>query len=134
MQIQQKRPEFRNIGIGDLRGYRLPLAGLMSILHRISGLGMFLLLPLVLWMFDASLRSPQSYAQLGACLASWPLRIIELGLFWALTHHLCAGIRHLLMEVFHAFSKEQGRRYAALAFTVSVLATVAFAAHLFMGA
>ena len=130
----RKRPEYRNIHITDLMCYRLPLAGLVSILHRISGAVMFLLLPFVLWMFDTSLRSQQGWGAIAGVLSAWPLKIIVLGLFWALAHHLCAGIRHVLMEVRHALSKQQGRRYAAVTLTVSLLLTAAFAVHLFTGA
>ena len=130
----RKRPEYRNIHITDLISYRLPLAGLVSILHRISGAVMFLLLPFVLWVFDTSLRSQQGWDALAGVLSAWPLKIVVLGLFWALAHHLCAGIRHLVMEVRHALSKQQGRRYAAASLTVSLLLTAAFAVHLFTGA
>lgn len=130
----RKRPEYRNIHITDLVSYRLPLAGLVSILHRVSGAAMFLLLPFVLWVFDASLRSQQGWDSVADVLSAWPLKIVVLGLFWALAHHLCAGIRHVLMEVRHALSKQQGRRYAAVTLTVSLLLTAAFAVHLFTGA
>lgn len=128
-----KRPEFRNIHITDIVSYRLPLAGLVSILHRISGVAMFLMLPLAMWMFDASLRSPDSYATAVSVLSAWPFKILALGLFWALAHHLCAGVRHVLMEVFHAVSKDQGRRYAAASMVISLAATAIFALHLFFG-
>lgn len=128
-----KRPEFRNIHITDIAHYRLPLAGMVSILHRISGAGMFLLLPFAMWLFDASLRSPESHAEVGALMTSWPMKVVALGLFWALAHHLCAGVRHVLAEVFHALSKEQGRKTAVATLTVSLLATAAFALHLFFG-
>jgi succinate dehydrogenase / fumarate reductase cytochrome b subunit len=130
----RKRPEYRNIHITDLISYRLPLAGLVSILHRISGAAMFLLLPFVLWLFDTSLRSQQGWDAIAGVLSTWPLKIVVLGLFWALAHHLCAGIRHVLMEVRHSLSKQQGRRYAAVTLTVSLLLTAAFAVHLFTGA
>ncbi len=130
----RKRPEYRNIHITDLMTYRLPLAGLVSILHRISGAVMFLLLPLVLWLFDLSLRSQPGWDAAASVLASWPLKIVALGLFWALAHHLCAGIRHVAMEVLHAVGKDQGRRAAVATLAVSLLLTAAFAVHLFTGA
>ncbi len=130
----RKRPEYRNIHITDLMTYRLPLAGFVSILHRISGAVMFLLLPLVLWLFDLSLRSAQGWDAAAAALASWPAKIVALGLFWALVHHLCAGIRHVAMEVLHTLGKDDGRRYAVGTLVVSLLMTAAFAVHLFTGA
>ena len=67
---KKSRPQFRNINITDLRQYRLPAAGIMSILHRVSGAAMFLLLPLIIWIFDLSLTSELSYAQLMEFTAS----------------------------------------------------------------
>ncbi|MDO9088836.1 MAG: succinate dehydrogenase, cytochrome b556 subunit, partial [Burkholderiaceae bacterium] len=62
--IPRKRPEFRNINaLTDLPSYRLPAAGWVSIMHRISGLVLFLLLPFIIWMFDTSLSSEYSYAR-----------------------------------------------------------------------
>ena len=66
-QLAKKRPEFRNINaLTDLPSYRLPAAGIVSILHRISGLIMFLLLPLLVWMFDTSVSSEISFAKFSA--------------------------------------------------------------------
>jgi succinate dehydrogenase cytochrome b556 subunit len=57
-ELAKKRPEFRNINaFTDLPTYRMPLAGMVSILHRISGAMMFLLLPFIIWMFDTSVSS-----------------------------------------------------------------------------
>ena len=130
---KRPRPEYRNIHITDLMTYRLPLAGIVSILHRISGASMFLLLPLVLWAFDTSLSSAQGWSTVASVFSAWPMKVIALGLFWALAHHLCAGVRHVLMEVFHAVSKDQGRRWAAGSLVVSLLLTAAFAVQLFTG-
>lgn len=130
---KRPRPEFRNIHITDIVSYRLPLAGIVSILHRVSGAGMFLLLPLVLWAFDASLSSAQGWSAVAAVFAVWPMKVVALGLFWALAHHLCAGLRHVLMEVFHAVGKDQGRRWAAGSLVVSLLLTAGFAVQLFTG-
>ncbi|MHB1666674.1 MAG: succinate dehydrogenase, cytochrome b556 subunit [Thiomonas sp.] len=130
----RKRPEFRNIHISQIASYRLPLAGLVSILHRASGAVMFFLLPFTLWMLDTSLRSEQSYAQLAQFLGLWPVKLLLLVLFWALAHHLVAGVRHLVMDAFQTVSKEQGRKLAVATFAVSLLATAVFAVHLFVGA
>lgn len=130
----RKRPEYRNIHITQILRYRMPLAATVSILHRVSGAVMFLLLPFALWMLDTSLRSQQSYAQLAQVLVWWPVKLVLLGLFWALAHHLVAGVRHLLMDAFQIVSKEQGRALAAGTLVLSLLATVAFALHLFVGA
>jgi len=58
------RPEFRNINaLSDLPTYRLPPAGWVSILHRVSGAMMFILMPFIIWMFDTSLSSEFSFAK-----------------------------------------------------------------------
>ena len=63
----RKRPEFRNINaISDLPSYRLPAAGWVSILHRVSGALMFLLMPFIIWMFDSSITSEISFASFAA--------------------------------------------------------------------
>ena len=129
------RPEFRNIGLGDILSYRMPLAALVSILHRISGALMFVLLPLVLWAFHLSLSSAQGFAEVAAVLGSWPMRLVALVLFWGLAHHLCAGVRHLASDICQRMlGKETGRGTAVSVLVVSLLATAAFAVYLFTGA
>ena len=129
------RPEFRNIGIGDILSYRMPLAATVSILHRISGALMFVLLPLVLWAFHLSLSSAQGFAEVAGVLGSWPMRVVALVLLWGLAHHLCAGLRHLASDICpRMVSKEAGRRSAVSVLVVSLLATAAFAVYLFSGA
>lgn len=120
------RPVYRNIHVSQIVRYRLPLAGLVSILHRISGAVMFLALPPALWVLDESLRSPQSHAAIAQFLSHWLVKLILLGLFWALLHHLVAGLRHLWMDAFHAVSLEQGRRLATITLAVSLAATALF--------
>ncbi|MBU6440730.1 MAG: succinate dehydrogenase, cytochrome b556 subunit [Betaproteobacteria bacterium] len=129
------RPEFRNIGLGDLLRYRMPLAAIVSILHRISGALMFLLLPVVLWAFGLSLRSPQGFAEVASVLGSWPMKLVAVVLFWGLAHHFCAGIRHLGSDICpRMLSKQAGRRSAVSVLVVSLLATLLFAIHVFSGA
>ena len=55
------RPVYRNIHVTDIVSYRLPPAGIVSILHRISGVVMFLLMPFIIWMFDTSVTSEITY-------------------------------------------------------------------------
>lgn len=120
------RPVYRNIHITQIVRYRLPLAGIVSILHRISGGVMFLALPLALWAFDASLRSPESHDAVARFLSNGAVKLILLGLFWALMHHLVAGLRHLWMDAFHAVSKAQGQLLAMLTLAVSLGLTALF--------
>ena len=138
-QLAKKRPEFRNINaLTDLPSYRLPAAGIVSILHRISGLIMFLLLPLIVWMFDTSVSSEISFAKFSAAfnvgLGFVPavlVKVVVLGLIWAYLHHLIAGVRHVYMDVCHAVTKEFGKSSAIVTLTLSLGLTAALGAKLF---
>jgi succinate dehydrogenase / fumarate reductase cytochrome b subunit len=138
-QLAKKRPEFRNINaLTDLPNYRLPAAGIVSILHRISGLIMFLLLPFIVWMFDTSVSSEISFAKFSAAfhvgLGFVPavlVKVVVLGLIWAYLHHLIAGVRHVYMDVFHAVTKEFGKFSAIATLALSLGLTAALGAKLF---
>lgn len=139
-EASKKRPEFRNINVfTDVRSYRLPIAGVLSILHRISGLIMFFLLPFMLWVFDMSLSSPEDYAKVTGIFRDglwiFPGMLVKLGvlvLVWAFLHHLCAGVRHLFMDVnHHAVNKEFGRQSAVASFIISLALTAVFGAKIF---
>jgi succinate dehydrogenase / fumarate reductase cytochrome b subunit len=138
-QLAKKRPEFRNINaLTDLPTYRLPAAGIVSILHRISGLIMFLLLPFIVWMFDTSVSSEISFAKFSAAfnvgLGFVPavlVKVVVLGLIWAYLHHLIAGVRHVYMDVNHAVTKEFGKSSAIATLALSLGLTGALGAKLF---
>ena len=138
-ELARKRPEFRNINaLTDLPTYRLPAAGIVSILHRISGLIMFLLLPLLVWMFDTSVSSEISFAKFSAAftvgLGFVPavlVKVVVLGLIWAYLHHLIAGVRHVYMDVCHAVTKEFGKSSAVVTLVLSLGLTAALGAKLF---
>ncbi len=138
-EIAKKRPEFRNINaLTDLPTYRLPPAGWVSILHRISGALMFLLLPFIIWMFDTSVSSELSYARFKQAFnvglwifPGWFLKLVALALIWAFMHHLIAGTRHLYMEVTHSLTKEFGRSTAIGTLVLSIGLTLVLGAKLF---
>jgi succinate dehydrogenase / fumarate reductase cytochrome b subunit len=134
----KQRPEFRNIHVTDLRNYRLPPAGIVSILHRISGMLMFVLLPFIVWMFDTSLTSEVSFESFrNAFIAgigfvpAWFVKLVSLGLIWGYLHHFIAGVRHLWMDMTHSVSKEQGRSSALVTLALGSLLTLVLAAKLF---
>ena len=127
-----------NMKLIDALGYRLPLAGLVSILHRASGLLMFVLLPFIIWMFDTSLSSEITYSQFtsvfsagAGVLPGWFFKLIALALIWAYLHHLIAGLRHLWMDATHAVTLQFGRSSAIVTLAVSVVLTLALGAKLF---
>ncbi|MCC8396795.1 succinate dehydrogenase, cytochrome b556 subunit [Paraburkholderia sp. MMS20-SJTR3] len=131
--VKKPRPEFRNIGLGQiLTAYRLPLAGRVSILHRVSGALLFLSLPFLLYLFDQSLTSELSFQVFKGFLSNIIVKLITLVLAWAYMFHFCAGVRHLLMDTNHdAVSKEKGKSTSIVVLVVSSLLTIAFAAKLF---
>ena len=115
-----RRPEFRNIhALSDLPTYRLPAAGIVSILHRISGFILFLLMPFVIWLFDTSVTSEITYDTFRSAflagigfLPAWFVKLVTLGLIWGYLQHFVAGVRHLWMDMTHSVSKEQGKSSA----------------------
>lgn len=125
------RSQIRNIGIADLRNYRLPIPGVLSILHRISGLLMFLFLPLLLWLFEQSLSSELSFERYLAFFHNILGRLLLLALGWALLHHLCAGVRFLLMDVHVGTERLAARRSSWIVLAVSLALTLVLALYLF---
>lgn len=138
-ELSRKRPEFRNINaFKDLTTYRLPPAGWVSILHRVSGALMFLLLPFIVWLFDLSVSSEFSFIRLKAAfniglgfVPGWFLKLVALALMWAFIHHLFAGLRHLYMELAHKYTKEFGRSSALSVLALSIGLTLVLGAKLF---
>jgi succinate dehydrogenase / fumarate reductase cytochrome b subunit len=125
------RPQFRNIHITQLGSYRLPLAGLVSFLHRVSGLLMFLLLPFILFMLDKSLVSESSFEYFKGFTSNWFVKLVILALSWAYLHHFCAGIRHLVMDNHIGLGKDSARKSAAGVLIVSVPLALIVALKLF---
>ena len=126
------RPQFRNLSLSQLASYRLPLAGKLSILHRVTGLALFFALPLILLPFlDRSLISEIGFAEFKDIVSHPIVKIVLLGLIYAYLHHFCAGIRYLLLDVHVGLEKEASRRSAAIVFAVSLALTAVFGLKLF---
>jgi succinate dehydrogenase / fumarate reductase cytochrome b subunit len=132
------RPVYRNIHVTQILSYRLPPAGVVSILHRASGALMFVLLPFVVWLFDRSVSSEVSYQQFASLFAAgagpmpgWFYKLVALALIWAYLHHLIAGLRHLWMDVAHAVDKEFGHTSAIATLALSLAVTAALGWKLF---
>lgn len=122
----------------DAVKYRLPLAGVVSILHRASGGLMFILLPFAIWLFDNSLSSEVSYDRFTSAfiagigvVPAFIVKLVVLALMWAYLHHFTAGVRHLWMDATHSVTKEQGRQSAVATLVVSLVLTVLLGAKLF---
>lgn len=117
--MNKKRPI--NLDLGSLK---YPPMAIASILHRISGLVLFLLLPLMLYFLNLSLRSEASFDQLQMIL----IRPEVKGVLWifcaALVYHLVAGIRHLFMDMGFAEQLDAGRRSAIAVMLIALVATI----------
>ena len=134
----KRQPVYRNIHVTDLTTYRLPPAGWVSILHRISGAAMFLLLPFTIWMFDTSVTSEVSYEQFvgvfsagAAGLPGWLWKLVAFGLIWAYLLHFCAGIRHLWMDATHEVGLVFGHVSALVVIVLSTVVALALGFKLF---
>jgi succinate dehydrogenase / fumarate reductase cytochrome b subunit len=128
------RPKFRNIEIGQILQYRLPPAGIASILHRVSGALMFLVgLPVVLYLFQSSLGSQSAFEGFKGFVSHPLAKLLLLGLIWAYLHHFCAGIRYLLLDLHIGADKDSARKSALSAIAISLVLTALAAIKLFGG-
>lgn len=123
--MYKKRPKHL-----DLRKIQLPLPGFVSILHRISGAMLFLALPLLLSLFDQSLRSIETYTNLAECPAHPAWKLVLLGVMWAFLHHFCAGIRFLGIDLRIGSSLAGARGSSRWVLAVSLTLTVLLGAQL----
>lgn len=117
--IKKRRP--KNL---DLATIKQPIPAVLSILHRISGAVLFLLLPVLLWLLQESLASPEGYATAKAVTSGFFAKIILLGLIWLFMHHFCAGIRYLLLDLHIGVDLQSARSSAKVAFVVGILLTL----------
>ena len=125
MDRKKAAPRFLN-----LLQIKLPPGGIASIGHRISGILMFLSIPLIAWLFAQSLENEAAYLDVVGMLKSPPLQLVSVVLIWSLSHHLLAGIRHLLLDVDIGVDKSKARAGAwvvnigALMLTAIYLVTI----------
>jgi len=94
MTTTSKRPVYLN-----LIKIKLPIAGLMSIIHRATGVFMFLALPVLIYLLELSLSGPQGYEAAHAAVHGFIGMVFVFLIMWSLMHHLLAGIRYLLIDV-----------------------------------
>ena len=104
MATSKAAPKFLN-----LLKIKLPPGGIASIAHRISGVFMFLSIPLATWLFALSLESEQGFRDAKEFLSCTPVILLSLLLVWSLSHHLLAGIRHLLLDIDIGVERHQAR-------------------------
>lgn len=117
--MNKKRPKHL-----ALHKIKLPLPGIVSILHRISGLMLFIALPVLLLMLQYSLNSIATYTELMTVLAYPLVKLVLLGLLWAFLHHFCAGLRYLAVDLHLVRNLAQARNSSKVVMLVSLALTV----------
>lgn len=123
----QKRNRPKNLNLFTIR---LPINAIVSIMHRMSGMALFLMIPALLWALHASVQSPQSYVELSLALKHWLVKLLLIGLSWAFFHHFYAGLRHLAMDVHWMTSLHKARLSSRLVLGLVVISVAAFAARI----
>ena len=103
---------------------RLPIPGIVSILHRISGASLFLMLPFLLYLLQQSLQSPDSYIHFRELVGHPLVKLILLGLLWAFLHHFCAGIRYLTLDMHMGTDLAAARSSSYSVIVLSLVMTV----------
>ena len=123
---QKKRPKNLN-----LTTIRLPINAVVSILHRVSGIGLFLLIPTMLWVFQQSISSQVAYDNLGKIFNFWLIKLMLIAASWAFFHHFFAGIRHLLQDVHWMTTLQKARFSGRVVLWLVGLAVLMFAIWVF---
>lgn len=108
----------------DLTTVRMPFTAVLSILHRITGVIIFLGIPVLLWLLEKSLSSPIGYVEVEQMLAGGFWRFAFFGLIWAFAYHIMAGIKHLAMDMGHAETPESAKIAATLLIIGNVLVLI----------
>ena len=120
--MARPRPKYLN-----LVQIRLPVPGLVSIMHRVSGAALFLFIPFLLTLFEMSLDSPQTYARFKGVAGHWAIKLILIGLAWAYLHHLLAGVRHLALDLHYGSDLAPARATSWAVLAGGIVLTAAFA-------
>ena len=113
--VAKTRPKHLNLLV-----IRLPVAGIVSIMHRVSGAVLFLMLPLLLWLFQSSLQSSESFARFHAVVSNPLMKLFLLALLWGYLHHLLAGIRHLFLDL-HIGAELETARASSIVVLISAI-------------
>lgn len=108
----------------DLTTIKFPVTAIASITHRITGVAIFVALPVLLWMMDRSLASPESFADLKQLMTSPLVKLVLWAILAFISYHLVAGIRHLIMDAGVGETLEGGRRGATATFIITAVLIV----------
>ena len=124
--MQKKRP--KHLDIGQIR---LPVPGIVSILHRISGVVLFLFLPVFIYLLSGSLSSAADFETYQAVVGHPLVKLVLIGLLWAFLHHLLAGIRYLMLDLNLGWDLPAARRSAGIVLFASLALTALVALKIF---
>ena len=119
------RPKYLN-----LLQIRMPLPAIVSIMHRVSGAALFFALPLMLWWMQQSLTSGRTFAEFQTMFSNPLVKLVMIGLLWGYLHHLCAGIRHVVMDLDYGLELKTVRLTGTLVLAVSITLTAIIGALL----
>jgi len=108
----------------SLSTIKFPIIAIASILHRISGVILFLLIPLFLWGLDLSLSGQADFARLTTYLENGWLRFIIWGLSVALIYHIIAGLKHLVMDMGHFEALGSAKCMSIIAIVATMIVAV----------
>jgi len=118
------KPRPKHLGLAEiLFQIKLPWPGKLSILHRLSGVGLFLMLGPLLYCFQLSVTSPADFQAFKSLAANPCVRLLCAGLIWAYMHHFCAGIRFLLLDIHVGIDLVSARQTTFIVFVVSLTLT-----------
>ena len=118
--MHKKRPKHLN-----LIEIKLPLPALISILHRVSGVLLFFPgIPILLYSLQMMLDSPQSHDEFHMILNTFLVKCALVILLWSFMHHLCAGIRHLALDLHYGIELEQARMSSRIVFVAGIALTL----------
>ncbi len=118
-ELSKERPKYLN-----LFQIKLPLPGIVSFLHRVSGAGLFLMLPLILWLFTASLGDPAAWAGYKAVISNVFVKLFLIVILAGYCYHFCAGIRFLFMDMGKGVELPAARRSSVMVLAGATLLTV----------
>jgi len=121
----RRYPPWYNLSLGAL-----PLPGLVSIFHRLSGAVLFAMLWFLLWLLDTSLAGEQGFGRVREIGSFFLVKLVLLGLLWCYMHHFCAGIRYLFMDLHKAIDLPGARRTSVAVLVVSIALTIVLGATL----
>ena len=114
----------------EIPNIRLPIPGIVSILHRISGVALFVMLPVLLYLLSGTLSRESAFETYRAIVSNPLVKLILIGVLWAYLHHLLAGVRFLFLDAHKGLELNTARNTAKLVFTAALVLTVVLGALL----